>query len=486
MVSSSLKQWHWVTAVVVLAVAGFFGYRAAVVTAETPPKPSPPASVVPDSGFTTTALADSSIAYQGRLVDSGGSPVNGLKTLTFRLYDASSGGFLLGSSSQTVTVSDGVFNANIAVPQWAFNGRALWLEVQVSGDPSPMTPRQKIQAVPYALGLVPGASVSTDQGWAALKGYSYGSRDWGGIGVYGYSSTGTAGVYGYGSSTTGVMGGSYDDYGVYGYSTNGFAGVGGFNSGGYGVSGQTNNGSGVYGRASSGFAGVYGYGDGGSAAGVYGKGNVGYGGYFYSDYYRGLYASSNPNYYAGYFANRGGSSRPGLYVDGSLFVSGSKSGYVVDLASNEGPQPLETGDVVIIVGAGTPVVGEIPVVKVRKAAEAESASVAGVVDQPFVLQTPTRADDHAIPAPSGPTARIADNTSIGDGDYLTIVTLGSFKAINVDATYGAIQPGDLLVTSPRDGYAMKATNPAAGTIVGKALGSLASGTGQIPVIVTLQ
>ena len=163
------KKWNWVTIAVVLLVAGFFGYRTAMVTAESLPRPS-------QRAVAAVAVVDSSIAYQGRLVDSSGSPVNGVKALTFRLYDASSGGNLLSSSSQTVSLSNGVFNANISVPQWAFDGRALWLEVQVDGESSPITPRQKIQPVPYALGIVPGARISTDRGWAALSGYSSGSH----------------------------------------------------------------------------------------------------------------------------------------------------------------------------------------------------------------------------------------------------------------------------------------------------------------------
>ena len=49
-----------------------------------------------------------------------------------------------------------------------------------------------------------------------------------------------------------------------------------------------------------------------------------------------------------------------------------------------------------------------------------------------------------------------------------------------------LQPGDLLVASPHAGYAMRADSLSSGTIVGKALGELQSGTGTIAVMVTLQ
>ena len=58
----------------------------------------------------------------------------------------------------------------------------------------------------------------------------------------------------------------------------------------------------------------------------------------------------------------------------------------------------------------------------------------------------------------------------------------------VDATYGAIQIGDLLTTSPTPGHAMKVDDPLKGfgAVLGKALRSLEAGQGLIPVLVALQ
>jgi hypothetical protein len=58
----------------------------------------------------------------------------------------------------------------------------------------------------------------------------------------------------------------------------------------------------------------------------------------------------------------------------------------------------------------------------------------------------------------------------------------------VTAANGPIHPGDLLVTSSKIGYAMKATDRSrlTGAVIGKALGNLNSGTGKIEVLVTLQ
>src|SRR5262249_13701181 len=58
----------------------------------------------------------------------------------------------------------------------------------------------------------------------------------------------------------------------------------------------------------------------------------------------------------------------------------------------------------------------------------------------------------------------------------------------VDASQGAIEPGDLLTTSSTPGHAMKAsyTAKAHGAIIGKAMTGLKSGKGLILVLVNLQ
>jgi hypothetical protein len=58
----------------------------------------------------------------------------------------------------------------------------------------------------------------------------------------------------------------------------------------------------------------------------------------------------------------------------------------------------------------------------------------------------------------------------------------------VDADYAPIKRGDLLTTSNTIGHAMKADNPskAFGAIMGKALHSLTSGRGLVPMLVSLQ
>ena len=60
--------------------------------------------------------------------------------------------------------------------------------------------------------------------------------------------------------------------------------------------------------------------------------------------------------------------------------------------------------------------------------------------------------------------------------------------IKADASYRAIRPGDLLVTSPTKGHAMrpKGSKVRPGAVIGKALEALPSGRGEILALLTLQ
>ena len=68
------------------------------------------------------------------------------------------------------------------------------------------------------------------------------------------------------------------------------------------------------------------------------------------------------------------------------------------------------------------------------------------------------------------------------------VALGGRVYVQADASYGTIQPGDLLTTSDTPGHAMKVTDysKASGTVLGKAMTALESGRGLVLVLVNLQ
>jgi hypothetical protein len=80
------------------------------------------------------------------------------------------------------------------------------------------------------------------------------------------------------------------------------------------------------------------------------------------------------------------------------------------------------------------------------------------------------------------------------GDNKVLVATTGRVMVNVDASNGPIRIGDLLVTSDREGFAMKslpleiggARIHRPGTLIGKALEPLAGGTGKILVLLSLQ
>jgi hypothetical protein len=66
------------------------------------------------------------------------------------------------------------------------------------------------------------------------------------------------------------------------------------------------------------------------------------------------------------------------------------------------------------------------------------------------------------------------------------VAVSGIVLCKADAGYGSIRPGDLLATSPTPGHAMRADDPQPGTILGKALEPLETGTGLIKMLVMLR
>lgn len=80
------------------------------------------------------------------------------------------------------------------------------------------------------------------------------------------------------------------------------------------------------------------------------------------------------------------------------------------------------------------------------------------------------------------------------GPSKALVAQSGRVVVNVDARYGAIRAGDLLVTSPTPGHAMRSQSVTLngvefhrpGTILGKALEPLDSKSGQILMLLTLQ
>ena len=109
------------------------------------------------------------VPFQG-ILDDGGAPVTATTDVTFRLFEATSGGTAVWAETQTVTPgADGVFAVRLgAVTDLPDDlSRPLWLEVAVGSDV--LGPRTALGAAPYALGLY-GLTVTPDASFSSTFG----------------------------------------------------------------------------------------------------------------------------------------------------------------------------------------------------------------------------------------------------------------------------------------------------------------------------
>ena len=151
------------------------------------------------------------------------------------------------------------------------------------------------------------------------------------------------------------------------------------------------------------------------------------------------------------------------HVSGNVTIDGNIAAKYQDVAEwVETPSPLEPGTIVIV--------DPLKPNRVLPAPRAYDTRVAGAVSRQPGLVLGERSDTKAMVAQSG---RVR---------------------VKADAKYGAIKIGDLLVTSPTPGYAMRSRPMRIGgqmlhrpgTLLGKALEPLPEGTGDILVLLTLQ
>jgi len=106
-------------------------------------------------GFSAGAVPQL-INFQGRLTNSEGVPVEGVKAMVFEFYGTEAGPDLLAgfSEAQDVTVTKGVFNVVVGsatpggVPEVIFENASVYLSVTVEGEE--LTPRRQVVSAPYA------------------------------------------------------------------------------------------------------------------------------------------------------------------------------------------------------------------------------------------------------------------------------------------------------------------------------------------------
>ncbi len=169
-------------------------------------------------------------------------------------------------------------------------------------------------------------------------------------------------------------------------------------------------------------------------------------------------------------------------ADGDVFADGAYTGpadFAEMMRVATGAESVEPGDLLALDPNGS---GGLV-----RSSQARSTRVVGVYStRPGFLGSEQEWDQPAsADSTSGErvTLEIADMARMYDEVPVAIVGIVPAK---VSAESGPIRPGDLLVASSTPGHAMRADHPEPGTIVGKALAALDSGTGTIRVLVTLQ
>jgi len=144
----------------------------------------PPCDLLPGDyrGFGTTCASEScgtalgtEFTYQGQLRASG-MPAVSTADFAFALFDEEVDGMQVGPtlSADDVGLVNGLFSIPLNFGPDAFNGQARWIEVSVrspagAGGFTTLTPRQPINAVPYALqtrGIVTNANGNVGIGTA--------------------------------------------------------------------------------------------------------------------------------------------------------------------------------------------------------------------------------------------------------------------------------------------------------------------------------
>jgi hypothetical protein len=478
-----------------------------------------------------TSSAGGTIPYAGRLTDPDGKPVaDGQYDFVFTLYASEKGDQAVWSEEQLgVSVKGGEVHtslgASVPLPPTLSDKSATWLAVSVrrsdESDFTLLSPRQAWRTVVSAPNAVnalacPHSHFSDNwSGTAANYGLHVNNSGTGdGIRAYSASTANTyAAVYGLNTATTGGGSGVWGEtasstgIGVVGKATattdnpNSVVGVWGeVNASGtyargvvgwankltgvnYGVWGQSDSrwGTGVYGQANSSDVGCT-SGVNGTCRGVYGNSDHGNGVLGRSSNGVAVFADASgtqPAVYAnaqgngtGVYINSSGTGNlieawtgpvsPNLRFKvsnaGNVTADGSFTSPAADMAEMlPADAGLEAGDVLAVGSKG----------KLSRSTQPNQASVVGVYS-----------------TKPGFVGGGGDGADLNGKVPLAVVGIVPVK---VSAENGAIQPGSLLVASSLPGHAMRASiNPAPGTVIGKALGTLKSGTGIVEMLVMLR
>ncbi len=171
----------------------------------------------------------------------------------------------------------------------------------------------------------------------------------------------------------------------------------------------------------------------------------------------------------------------------AIFAMGGPDGNAADLRGNVRIFDQSTNDLVMELGTGLDFAEGFDV-SASKTVEPGTVLVIDP-DEPGKLTISSTAYDRKVAGIVAGANGLGSGVRLGAGQFDHNVALAGRVYCNVDARYGAVEPGDLLTTSPTPGFAMKVTDhtQAQGAILGKAMEALAADEqGQILVLVTLQ
>ena len=165
--------------------------------------------------------------------------------------------------------------------------------------------------------------------------------------------------------------------------------------------------------------------------------------------------------------------------NGNVYADGSYTGpadFSEMIAVSTGAFTAEPGDVMVIDPKNTR--------STVKSTEPRSTLVAGIYStRPGFVGSERDWDKPAAKADEESDTYTLDDMA-KEFNEIPLAVVGIVPC-KVSAENGPISPGDLLVTSSTPGHAMRDDNPKVGTVLGKALEPLTSGTGVIKVLVSL-
>ena len=437
------------------------------------------------------AAVGTAFTYQGRL-DKNDFPASTTCDFAFLLWDAAVGGSVVSIvNSLDVPIDDGLFTTTLDFGA-VFNGSPRWLEIQIICDGETqvtvLSPRQPINSVPYAVrsGFAENGGSGSSQWTSNGPDLTYSG---GGVGITGASSPFASGkgvfIEGGNNPYGLIFSFNYDTFtpqplilnspgGRVGVGTTAPAGrlhvvttSGAENA----IQAESGSGAavrgtytGVTGAYSAGMVGINNALD-GNAFGVQGISFWGCGIRGESTASNGVCGVSLNQYgYGGLFSNTaaGGVALKaiGKAQVGTLEITGGSD--LVEGFDTTDDEANEPGTVVVI--------DEVNVGRVRPSREPYDRKVAGVVSGAGGVEAGIRLGQEGVL------------------DGKTPVAMTGRVYVKCSSENGAIHAGDLLTTSARSGFAMRATDHARanGAVIGKAMSALETGSGLVLVLVNLQ